>query len=218
MAHRRAVIFANGEVPDIEAVRNLLQPDDWLVSADGGSRHLAALGLRPHLLVGDMDSIDPQLVEAFEAAGTDVRRHPVEKNETDLELALQVVVEKGSRRVLIVGGLGGRVDQMLANLSLLTRPALASCDTRMDDGHTEVFIIRDSASIHGQPGDTVSLLPFFGAAHGITTGGLKYPLLNESLYPDHTRGISNRLAVAEAVVRVTSGDLCCIHIRDAAEG
>ena len=218
MTEQRAMLFANGEVPDMEAVRRMLRPDDWLVAADGGSSHLVALGLRPHLLVGDMDSIDPQLLEAFKAAGTDVRRHPVEKAETDLELALQAVVEKGCREVCIVGGLGGRFDQMLANLSLLTRPALESCDARMDDGQTEVFIIRKRARVHGRPGDTVSLVPYFGAAHGIVTKGLKYPLTNESLYPDQTRGISNRMEAEEAVVHLASGELCCIHIRDAVEG
>ncbi len=217
MNNNRAVLFANGNVPDLEVVRRMLRPGDWLVAADGGSRHLAALGLKPHLLVGDMDSINPHQLEAFMADGIDIHRHPSEKNETDLDLALQAVLEKGCREVVIVGGLGGRFDQMLANLHLLARPGLASCDVRMDDGHTEVFIIRKEACIHGRPGDTVSLLPVFGAASGITTRGLKYPLHNESLYPYQTRGVSNRLEADEAAVQLTAGELCCIHVRDAAE-
>jgi thiamine pyrophosphokinase len=209
----RAVIFANGELNDLEAARVLLQPNDLLVAADGGLHHLQRLGLLPAVLIGDLDSVDPAEVPPLEAAGVRVLRYPPEKDETDLELALQYVLSAGCRAIRILGALGGRLDQTLGNLFLLSRSDLESCDVRLDDGREEVFLIRQQAVVEGLPGDTVSLLPLDGPAVGVVTQGLYYPLHAETLYPERTRGISNVLLAGRASVSIKKGLLVCIHTR-----
>ncbi|MDD5370033.1 MAG: thiamine diphosphokinase [Anaerolineaceae bacterium] len=209
----RAVIFANGDLPDPDAAQALLKPDDRLIAADGGMRHMVRLGLMPALLVGDLDSLAPGLLPRLESAGARTVRHPSHKDETDLELALRLAVDEGYRDLLVVGGLGGRLDHTLGNLSLLRDPALHDCTVRLDDGLEEVFWITGQAELSGAPGDVVSLLPLQGDVSGVTTQGLEYPLHGETLYPYKTRGISNVMITGHARVVIASGSLLCVHTR-----
>jgi thiamine pyrophosphokinase len=213
MRYKRAVIFANGTLTDDAAAFELIKANDLLIAADGGARHMVRLGLKPQLLVGDMDSLEPQEVQALEQAGTEVRRFPVEKDETDLELALHEAHGLGCREIIVMAGMGGRMDQALGNLYLLLQPALVTADARLDDGCVEAFWVRHRAVLHGQPGEMVSLLPLLGPVEGIMTRGLRYPLHGETLFPEHTRGISNQMIDDEATVAAAQGLLLCIHER-----
>ncbi len=213
MDYARAVIFANGELADGEAVRRWLRPDDYLIAADGGLRHLRGLGLQPHLVIGDLDSLSAEETAALQAAGVHMERHPAEKDETDLELAIQYALRQGFKQMRVVAALGGRLDQTLANLALLEMPGLEGVDIRLDDGREEIFIIRDQAVVEGQPGDTVSLLAMNECSKGIVTSGLKYALNHETLCPNRTRGISNEMTAERAEIRLLTGRLLCMHTR-----
>jgi thiamine pyrophosphokinase len=208
-----AWVFANGELAEPDRLKTMLRPGDALFAADGGQRHLAKMGLRPERVIGDLDSIDPDELSRLEEAGVILERYPVDKDETDLELAIRRVIQEGFRALRIAGSLGGRLDQTLGNLFLLQQPELAGLDVRLEDGSEEVFLIRQQGEITGAPGDTVSLLPLNGPAQGVTTVGLKYPLRHETLYPDKTRGISNVMLAEKAGVSISSGLLICIHSR-----
>jgi thiamine pyrophosphokinase len=209
----RAVIFANGEVRDERALRAVLDVNDTVVCADGGWHHARRLGLLPHLVVGDLDSVSADDVEDMRSAGVEIQRHPVDKDETDLELALSAVVALGFTRILILAALGGRLDQTLGNIYLLSREDLAGLDVRLDDGQEEVLIIRAKALVSGRAGDTLSLLPLTPRVEGVVTSGLLYPLWEETLFLEHTRGISNVMLGTEAALQIRNGLLLCIHTR-----
>lgn len=167
----------------------------------------------PDLLIGDLDSVAAQRVAELQAAGVTIERYPREKDETDLELALINLSRAGYDTIRVVAALGGRLDQTLANLYLLELPAVEDLDIRLDDGREEIIVIHDSLTVTGEPGDTFSLLAMDGCTRGIRTQGLKYPLKDETLCPNRTRGISNELLGTEAVVKISSGRLLCIHTR-----
>ncbi len=207
----RAVLFANGEALNLTTLE--LQAQDFLVAVDGGLHHLQALGLSPQLLIGDMDSLSAQEVEACRQAGVEILRYPPAKNKTDLELALDEVLQRGYRNILIAFALGGRLDQTLANLALLSRPDLNDYAVRIDDGLTEVTLLRHTLTLACQPRDVVSLLPWGGAAGGVVTHGLEYPLDSETLLPWQTRGISNRCTGESFSVSLEQGALLLIHTR-----
>ena len=219
---KRAIIFANGHLPDLEAAHRLIRPDDFLIAADGGTRHALALGLLPSIVIGDLDSLTPDDGQRLEGSGVEIRQHPPNKDETDLELALRLALDTGYRSILVLAALGGRLDQTLGNLAMLTAPSLVEVDVRLDDGVEEAFFVRtqDKASpleanrrVEGCPGDTVSLIPWGSPTEGVITEGLRWPLRGETLYPDKTRGISNELLVETARVAVQSGLLLIIHHR-----
>jgi thiamine pyrophosphokinase len=210
---KRIIIFANGELPDIHKARLLLQRDDYFICADGGTRHALSLNVQPQLIIGDMDSADHDHVQAFQEAGARLERFSHDKNETDLELALQRAIDLNPQHILILGALGGRLDQTLGNLALLGDPRLALFNVKMDDGIEEVFLCRAQAEIRGRRGDFVSLIPSIGAVSGIRTKDLKYPLHDETLYPEKTRGISNEMLGDSASISIASGLLLIVHRR-----
>lgn len=208
---KRALIFINGNLPDLDAVRHILHPDDFMIAADGGTRHLLALDLLPSVVIGDLDSLDPADHRTLQENQTEIIQHPEDKDATDLELALNYALDLGYRNIRLVAALGGRLDQTLANLSLLANPSLAELDVRIDDGVEEAFFIRRQAQIHGRAGETVSLIPWGGDVTGIRTEGLRWPLHGETLYAYKTRGISNEILSEEARINIKSGLLLCIH-------
>jgi thiamine pyrophosphokinase len=209
--NQRFILFVNGDLKSPEGLRPQLRPDDTLIAVDGGLRHLTALGLTPDLILGDLDSADPAEVAKLEAQGVPVRRYPPEKDETDLELAIETAIDQGATTLWIVAALGDRLDHTLGNIYLLTQPRLAALDVRLVDGEQEVFLIRDETTLTGQPGQIVSLIPLMGPVPGVTTGQLAYPLRHETLYPDKTRGISNVMTAETATVSIDDGILLCIH-------
>jgi len=206
---KRIIIFANGDLPHLEKARALLREDDFIIAADGGTRHVLAFGLMPHVIVGDMDSL-PANFEISKFNG-DVILYPKDKNETDLELAIQHALTLNPEQVIILAALGGRLDQTLGNIALILHPS--SPIFRLDDGIEEVFFCRDHAQIEGKAGDIVSLIPWQGEVTGVVTEKLKWPLRNETLYPQKTRGISNEMLNDEATVQISSGLLLVVHRR-----
>jgi thiamine pyrophosphokinase len=209
---KRAVIFANGPLADLDAARAVLRPGDRLIAADGGLRHLRALGQRPHALVGDLDSVEAGEAARLEAAGVGVHRYPARKDETDLELALRLALAEGASEVVVLGALGGRWDQTLANLLLLAHPDFRGARVRLLVGAQQVYLVRGETLIEGQPGDTVSLVPLGSDARGVTTAGLEYPLTDGTLPFGGTLGISNVLVGQTATVSVAEGLVVCVVI------
>lgn len=207
------VIFANGEVDEYAVLLSVISRDAFIIAADGGLRHVRVLDLVPDLVIGDLDSISKDEINWLDESGVEIIQHDKDKDETDLELALSYSIESGAEKITVCGATGGRLDQSLANISLLSHPDLEGRQIKFDDGREEIFLIKDELVLYGSPGDTVSLIPLFGEVSGITTNGLKFPLRGESLFPDHTRGISNVMEEEQAVIRVGSGSLLCIHTR-----
>ena len=211
---QRIVIFANGNLPDLNKARDLLRADDLIICADGGTHHALALGVIPNLVIGDMDSIQKEQWHELEKAGVTIELFPRDKNETDLELAINRAVEYEPQQIIIIAALGGRLDQTIGNIALLTDLQLATFDVRLDDGAEEKFICRDQVEVHGRSGDIVSLIPWGESARGVQTQNLKWQLNSETLYPDKTRGISNEMTSDTASVKIESGLLLIIHTRN----
>jgi len=211
---QRIIIFANGEIPRLENARFLLQADDYIICADGGARHALELGLTPNLVIGDMDSIDKQQWQKLKDAGVPIELFPRDKNETDLELALDRAIELEPKVLLIIGALGGRLDQTFGNTALLSNARLSAVDVRLDDGVEEIFFCRDQEEVRGRSGDIVSLIPWGNPVQGVQTQGLKWQLHSETLFPERTRGISNEMTSEVASVKIESGLLLVIHRRE----
>jgi thiamine pyrophosphokinase len=206
-----AVVFAGGDPPPPHAFDDL-PADVFVVAADSGVEHAFAAGLHVDLLIGDLDSARPDHVRDALAAGTEVVRHPEEKDATDLELALDAVAARGhlGERVLVVGIHGGRADHLLANALLLASPRYARLRMHGHLGDADVTVVRDEAALPGPAGRICSLLPVGGPANGVATAGLRYPLTGETLEPGSTRGVSNVVVQVPATVALSSGVLLAV--------
>jgi len=210
---QRIIIFANGDLPDPNQARDLLRADDFIICADGGTRHALVLGVTPNLVLGDMDSIQTNQWQELERSGVSIELFPRDKNETDLELAIDRAIELEPQQIVIVAALGGRLDQTIGNLALLTDIRLSTFDVRLADGVEEMFICRNQVQVYGRSGDIVSLIPWGNPVRGVQTQGLRWALKSETLYPEKTRGISNELLSETADVKIASGTLLVIHTR-----
>jgi thiamine pyrophosphokinase len=206
-----AIVLAGGE-PVAPGDRHGLPAAACVIAADSGLHQAGILGLDVDVVVGDFDSADPAEVDRAVAAGAATVRHPVAKDATDLDLALREARARGARRVIVLGGAGGRLDHLLGNALLL---AAHSADLAVEwwTGGARTVAVRDRIDLSGRTGDTVSLLPIGGAAVGITTAGLRWSLTGETLTPGSTRGLSNELVAATASVTVDDGVLFVIHYR-----
>ena len=190
-----------------------LPSPDRVVCADSGLTLALHLGLDVDVVVGDLDSVPADDLRHAVDAGVEVRRHPPDKDHTDLELALRIAAEDADR-VVVVGGAGGRLDHALANIAALASDDLAGVEVRARLGPNDVHVVRDRLELALDPGATVTLLPSGGPVRGITTTGLRYALEDGELPPWSARGVSN--VVEDPTVRIDVGDGCLLVVVPAA--
>lgn len=211
----RAVVFVNGEVHDYGALAAWLRPGDYLIGADGGTRHILKLGLHPHAVVGDLDSLEPETVAELTAQGVEIERYPVVKDQTDLELAIERGLAAGASEVLLLGALGGRLDQTLANLLILAQRNWP-VPLRLAEGDQLAQVLRsgECLTVQGAPGSTVSAIPLSPSVTGITYSGLEYPLLDATLAIGSTRGVSNVVASSPATITIKEGVLLVVCVTE----
>ena len=191
-----------------------LRPEsgDLVLAADGGANLCLAWGWPVDAVVGDMDSVDAAVRSQLEAQGTPFVVSPVDKDETDLELALRLALQRGATEMVIAGALGARIDHTLGNLALLALPALAAVAARIVDGDQTIWLVRDRLTVPGRLGDTLSLIPFSGDACGVTVSGVRWPLHEAGLPLGPSLSISNRMVEQQAEISVRTGMLLAIHI------
>lgn len=207
---RHVVVLAGGDAVRLPLPRPL-DAVDLVVAADGGYGSAATLGLTVDLLVGDLDSIEPADLAAAEAAETRIERYPTAKDRTDLALALDAALADGPARVTVVGGHGGRLDHLLANVALLAAAPYAHLRITGLLGDAVVTVVRDRETLPTTPGDLVTLLAMHGAAEGVTTEGLAYPLDDAHLEPGSSLGVSNRSTGSTATVSVRTGTVVVVQ-------
>jgi thiamine pyrophosphokinase len=209
----KAVLVASGD-PQLSDAR-WLSDADLVVAVDGGAAWLTTIGRRPDALVGDLDSVDPELVVSLEAAGVVIERHPTEKDASDTALALEYVRRHGATEAVVIGAFGGRrLDHEIANVLMLSADqAIPAVDLRLVRGPVQVRCVHAGSpmAIDARPGSLVSLLPVGGDAQGVVTSGLRYALQDEPLPPGSTRGVSNEVMAGAASVQLKSGMLLIIE-------
>ena len=208
----KVVVVASGELAESDGT--WLDDADLVIAADGGAGSLDRLGRAPDVLVGDLDSIDHGLLARLAAAGTTVEHHPVDKEASDTELAMEMALGAGAAAVVLLGAVGGeRLDHELANLLLLADPSLAGRDVRAVRGATQVRAVVGGGQLDldGSAGDLVTLLAVGGDASGVTTAGLRWTLDAATLPLGRSRGLSNEVVGRPASVRLTHGTLLVIE-------
>jgi thiamine pyrophosphokinase len=218
-----ALVVADGEPPDPSAL-DATWPgwsDDiaLVIAADGGAVTARTAGIGVDLVVGDGDSLGEAGLRDLRDRGVAIERARPDKDESDTELAVLAALARGATAITIIGALGGRLDHELANVALLAHPALADCRVQVLDGRTRLRLVRApgaggaaaTATLTGRPGDLVTLLPMGAVVEGITTNGLRYPLVGEPLHLGPARGLSNVRVGPSATVTVTRGLLLIVE-------
>ena len=208
------VVMAGGDRPTPGSLAEL-PAGAVCVAADSGYDHATALGLTVVALVGDLDSVSaPGLARAEAAAdrgGLIIERHPADKDQTDLELALGRALTLEPDQIVVAGIGGGRVDHLVGNLAVLADRRWAGVEVDGLIGGARIRVVHGRRALTGEVGELVSLLPVNGDAVGVATTGLVWPLRGETLRAGTSRGVSNQFAAPEATVALTAGTLLAIQ-------
>lgn len=211
MSDQRTVIVVSGGEAFGPEVLDDVPTDAFVVAADSGLDHALAVGMDVDLIIGDLDSVSA--AGLAESRGIPIEQYPTNKNHTDLELALEAATRLDADRIVVVGGHGGRVDHFLGNVAAIASPKLATADVEWICGASHIFVIHDSAQMHGTKSDVVSLIPVGGTATGVTTSGLRWPLADATLDPFSATGVSNEFSRPFAEISLESGTLLAVMDR-----
>ena len=211
---QHAVVIVGGERPD-GRVLAYLPAAAFVIAADSGLDHAMALGLAVDLVVGDLDSVSDDALAAAEASGIPIERHRVDKDATDAELAVIAAIERGAEHVVVLTGAGvvDRFDHLLGTVALLGHALFEQRrrEAWVGGAHLDAVTGPDTIQLTTRIGETVTLLPLGGAATGIVTEGLRYPLCGEDLPASTSRGISNVAATVQPTIRVEHGTVLVIR-------
>lgn len=223
------VVVVGGDPLSADLARAEVPAGSVVIAADSGLDAAVAAGLVVHHVVGDFDSVSPDLLALAERMGVKVHRHPADKDATDSELAIRLALDllgpiapevgrgpiaaPGRPTMLVIGGGGGRLDHLLADLLALASPLLAHVEVSACFGPARVTVVRPEQErvVRGRVGEQLSLLPMHGRARGVSTAGLRWPLARADLVAGTTRAVSNEMLATEARVSVEEGVLLVVQ-------
>jgi thiamine pyrophosphokinase len=207
------VVFSGGPVDraEVRAAVAGLDPAH-VIAADSGLHSVLSAGLRADVVVGDMDSVAPDLLERAVADGAATQVHPVDKDATDLELALDLALEVAAAgdEVVVVGSPSGRLDHLLAWACLVSSPRYRSLVVTGWLGSTRVLPVHDERTFTAPAGALVSLLALHGPVTGVGTRGLRWSPAAGTIEASSSLGVSNRMDAERATVIAGRGALTVV--------
>ncbi len=195
--------------PDM--AQELAESADYIIAADGGQNRAREFGLQPDCVIGDFDSTT--LNEDFDCLYI---TYPAEKDLTDTEAALTHALEKGCRNVILLGGMGGRLDHTMGNIGLLDKYYNSFDHMEFIDGKNRMELLKDS----GRTLKRDARYKYFGLvslnaeASGIDIRGAKYELTGASLERASTLGVSNEFSEDTVDIYVREGTLLIVRSAD----
>jgi thiamine pyrophosphokinase len=210
------LILASGLWGESADARSMAERADFVIAADGGYAKALAARVPVNMVVGDLDSLDDASLRTLAGSSVDVRRHPADKDWSDLELAIDEALKRAPEKITILGALGIRIDHALTNVHLLERGLDAGVPIELESGAESVALVAGRRELaDARVGDRVSLVPLSESAR-VSTTGLRFALYEDVLYRGASRGVSNLIDDIPAVVSVSSGRLLVIHARTGA--
>lgn len=190
---------------------------DTVIAVDGGLEAMEALGLEPDVVVGDFDTVRPEILEQYRVKkGIAWEQHKPEKDETDTELALNTAIGLGCRELVVLGATGGRMDHAIGNIHLLYACLLKGVHACIVDEKNRISILSGRTVFRAENvwGKYISFLPLTEDVHGITLEGFKYPLYKKDITIGTSLCISNELVEETGVITFSDGILICVESHD----
>ncbi|SHJ04529.1 thiamine diphosphokinase [Lutispora thermophila] len=209
----KTVIICNGEITDYSYSTKVIQSADYVICADGGTRHTYAMGIDPDIIIGDFDSSSSEYLEYYKNKGIKVEKHPIEKDKTDSHICILKALDF-SDEIVILGATGNRLDHTLANISLLKIGIDRGVKMYIADKQNEIFLIDREITISGKPGEYFSVIPFTPRVEGICINGAKYELNDAVMEFGDPYGTSNEFKEKKVHISIKSGYLLVIKSRD----
>lgn len=207
----RIIVMANGQYDDLDFYKSKFSGAESILCADGGANYAYDLGWRPAAIIGDMDSIRPEVRQHFADMGVPFKLLSRHKDETDTQVVLQMAAEMGAGEIVLLGSLGKRLDHALSNLYSSIDFVRQGVKISHVSRETCVYIVDRQLEIEGQKDDLVSIVSLSDTARGVTINGFEYPLNNVCLESRKPYAISNVMTGPQGVIRLQEGVLAVFH-------
>ena len=203
-------IVLNGEIKNYKKTKEIIQQGNYnyIIGADGGCNHLYKMDI-----IGDLDSINKELISFYKEKNVVFKKYPSHKDETDSEICIYLAKKLNGTNVDFIGTLGGRIDHTLANIGLMNYVKNMDMNPRILTSEEEILIARnEEITLKGNKGDTVSILSIDGVAKGVTLENMEYPLENGNIGYLSSLGISNVMLENKCNIKIENG--CILIIRN----
>ena len=197
-------IVCGGEINDLQWLSQKLIDYDFIISADSGYDWCLKCGVKPNIIIGDMDSVKYDV-----DASIKIIKFPVKKDKTDFSLCLDYLIENGIKNADVFGALGGRIDHTLGAILSILEVKNQGFNAVIKSENSDLFIVSDSKKLNKSDG-YVSVFALGGDALGVTLEGFEYPLEDYNLKCSSPLGISNHIVSDIAKISVKSGKLLVI--------
>lgn len=210
----KALLVANGDIKDLKLLRYLINDSNFILCADGGLDHLMKIGSIPDLVLGDLDSITNTGLEYIKANNILIEKHPVMKDMTDTEIALDCLANKGYKDIIIIGGIGSRMDHTMANILLLRSQWEKGIHVKIINENNSIYFVNNKIKLKRRDNYYVSIIPLNDKGIEISLQGFLYPLTNEKLEFSSTKGISNEIIDNYGIINIHKGQAIIIEACD----
>ena len=206
----KAFIYTGGSV-DPTRVTEHPRSGDLCIAADGGYKNAKVLGEKIDLLLGDLDSIDPKELPP----DIETLKVPAEKDFTDTQLAVETALAREATEIVIIGGLDGRLDHTLSNLSILQDLFRRRIPAVITNGQNRVRFLESTSTLIAKSGfPYLSLIATDPVVKGVSIEGCRYPLKKATLKGDYNYAVSNEITGNCALISVRKGGIYIIESVD----
>ncbi len=202
---KHALIVAGGAPPAPDLLKTEIAKADFVIAADSGADGLTGLDIIDLTLVGDFDSISPDVLAAYQGGRAAIQVSDTHKDETDTLLAMDAAIRRGAKTITILGALGKRLDHQYANIALLLYARKQGVRAELADDTTRVFLAQKKTRITAAKGANVSVFSVTKRCTFSASTGLAYPLNGLTLYRDRPIGVSNSAEADQVTILQKSG-------------
>lgn len=208
MSDKKALLILNGDLDlSRKNLEEMIRENSIakIIAVDGGANKAKNLDLSVDLIIGDLDSITKSNLNYFKTKNVEIIKYPVEKDQTDSELAVDYCLKNGFKDLYLIAALGGRVDQQLANLNLLEYIQKRNINAKIIAKNIEIALIDKNKKFKSKAGYRLSLIPQSNSVENLTITGCKYNLNKENIERAKSRGISNLIEANQAEISIEHG-------------
>lgn len=215
----KSCLILTGGMMDLPFAGEFLKKESFsrIIAVDGGLEAAKALGLTPDIIVGDFDTVSPEVLAYYRKMEHIVWEvHQPEKDDTDTELAIKRAIALGCTRTVLLGATGGRLDHMIGNTHLLFPCLQKGMETYIVDSRNRLYLIDGQHTFYKKDlwGKYISFLPLTQEVKGITLRGFKYPLTDRDISIGTSLCISNELVKEEGTIDFSDGVLIVVESHD----
>lgn len=209
----KGLIVSSGKIQDLNLLESLVDENDFIICADGGLDYLRRIGKIPNLAIGDFDSISKEGLDFIRDKKIPIEKFPKMKDETDTELAIISLINRGINDITLIGVTGSRMDHTIGNVFLLRDLKMKGINGKIVDDNNTIYFENDFLKLE-QTDDYVSILPLTREGADISLTGFLYPLDKKHIKFGATIGISNEIKDEFGTIEVHKGELLVFISKD----